>query len=158
MIDVAYVSHRLPGRVRLRIAERRGDAAFFHRVGRALSRSAGVTRLETKPATGSVLIEHEGALEPVLDTARAAGLFELAAPPAPATAGEQLARGTALLDREVAALTAGQVNLGAALFIALVGLGLFQISRGHVLAPAVTLFWYALASLRVFGRGDLGGA
>lgn len=53
-IDVA---HYAPGRLRLRVARIKADAAFAHRLHSRLAAVPGVLALTLRPLTGSVLIE-----------------------------------------------------------------------------------------------------
>ena len=57
-MPIAYVEHQIPGRLRLRIPERRGDVTFFQRVVGALSKVPDVTELDGSPLTGSVRIRY----------------------------------------------------------------------------------------------------
>lgn len=126
-LPFAAVAHAMPGRARLRIADRRGDAAFFASVATGLSHVAGVRNVEVSPLTGSVLIQHYGPFARIGDAAREARLFTVGgAPEASAVATE----GVAIDPKTVLAL-----GLGAA--------ALWQMSKEHFLPPAVTLLWYA---------------
>ena len=57
-LPIARLVHTMPGRARLRIAERRGDEAFFAAIATGLSTLAGVYHVEVRPLTGSVVIAH----------------------------------------------------------------------------------------------------
>lgn len=48
--------HLTPGRLRLRLLERRGDEAFARQVEQALAPLPGVTQVRANPVTGSVLV------------------------------------------------------------------------------------------------------
>ncbi|MBM3563214.1 MAG: hypothetical protein FJX16_08735 [Alphaproteobacteria bacterium] len=126
ILPLAQVAHAMPGRARLRIADRRGDAAYFAGVSKALSAIAGVRAVEVAPMTGSVLIQHSGPLARIGVAAQEARLFIVGeAPAAPRETGE-----FSLDPKLIAAL---------ALFAA----ALWQMSRERVLPPAITLLWYA---------------
>ncbi|QGM97752.1 hypothetical protein [Methylocystis parvus] len=122
----AEICHVMPGRTRLRIAERRGDAAFFASIASGASALPGVRNVEVKPLTGSVLIQHWGPFDNLAAAAREAGLFAVSEAAAPSEASAE---------REV------DPKLLAAL--ALGGLALWQMSREKVFPPALTLLWYA---------------
>ena len=47
-LPLAHIAHQLPGRVRLRIPERRGDAAFFDELARALASWPGIERAQAQ--------------------------------------------------------------------------------------------------------------
>jgi hypothetical protein len=125
-LPLALVAHAMPGRARLRIADRRGDAAYFASVSKALSAIAGVRAVETAPMTGSILIQHSGPLARIGVAAQEAQLFVVGeAPAAP---------------RETAEFSINpQVVAALALFAA----ALWQMSRERFFPPAITLLWYA---------------
>jgi hypothetical protein len=118
----AHVAHASGGRTRLRVPERRGDAEFFAALAARLAELEGVHDVRARALTAGLLIEHEGAFEPIAEQARGAGLFVLEEPSA---------------DEEPAgpALPALAGVFGA--------LALLQLLRSRVLPPAITLLWYA---------------
>ncbi len=145
MNGTAHVSHRVAGRVRLRIADRRGDVDYFTQVARELSKIARVSRVECNPATCSVLLIHEGDdVFQILESAQQAGLFRLAPNGGRKTTMVQRA-GTGLkeLDSRVKTLTGGDLDIRSVILGGFVAMGVVQLSRGHIMGPAVTLFWYA---------------
>lgn len=159
----ARLSHCLPGRVRLKIGEKSGDARYFDHTAHTLSRAPAVTAVTANPATSSVLVHYRGAFEPVAEFAAKAGLFVLAATqPQTETAAVhplslvasaftalglvQLGRGR-IADNAVeplwnaygAAVTLGSPTLSAAL----VALGAYQLVKGQLLGSASSLLFYA---------------
>lgn len=124
-LPLAEIAHSMPGRSRLRIADRRGDAAFFASVAATLSSVAGVYKVEATPLTGSLLIRHGAPLERIGAAAREAGLFAIgaapAAPPEPAFAFDP------------------KILLG----LGFLGVALWQMSRDQLFPPALTLLLYA---------------
>jgi hypothetical protein len=48
------------------------------------------------------------------------------------------------LERELRGLAPGAPDLRTMLFLSLGALAMAQVARGQVMAPAVSLFWYAL--------------
>jgi hypothetical protein len=56
------------------------------------------------------------------------------------------------LDKRIKDLTGGSHNIGALAFLALAGVGVYQIARGNFTAPAwYTAFWYAM---NIFFKSD----
>jgi hypothetical protein len=53
------VASSIPGRLRLRMPERRGDELFARLVKQALAALAGVTQVRANPVTGSVLVLYD---------------------------------------------------------------------------------------------------
>jgi hypothetical protein len=126
-LPLAQVAHAMPGRARLRVADRRGDAAYFASVSKGLAGIAGVRAVEVAPLTGSVLIQHSGPLARIGVAAQDARLFVVGEAPQGAA---RAAPADAIDPKAVAAL---------ALFAA----ALWQMSKQSVLPPAITLLWYA---------------
>lgn len=116
----------MPGRARLRIAGRRGDAVFFAAIATGLSALPGVYHVDVRPLTGSVVIAHGPPVARVGAAAEKAGLFTLIEAPEEAADGPELP-----IDPRLAMT---------------VGLGLvavWQLLRGQIFPPAVTAAWYA---------------
>jgi Heavy metal associated domain 2 len=143
----AYIAHRTPQRVRLRIPSRRHDAGFFTRLVAALRDAPGVQELRVNPRTASALIvAAPGArLGEILGEAAAQGLFHLDrdSPPLVEAVRESAER----MDGGIRLMSGNQLDLRALTFILLAGGALWQIARGQWLAPAATLGWYAAAVL-----------
>jgi hypothetical protein len=153
------VWHRIEGRARIRVPERRGDAAYFSAVREALFDCEAVERCEVNPATASVLIEHEGPFEVVAGHAEQAQLFRLAQlTPAIVPGRVHAQHNLRRLDDELTRASGGEVDLATLIFAALLVMAGVQLLRGQVLAPAATLVWYALATLRFLAPPEEGGS
>lgn len=140
----ARVSHRLPGRVRLRVPQRRGEADWFADTVLELAMARGVKAAKGDHRLGSLLIVHEAPLEQIAATARRRGLFDLvdlepAIEPLTLRAGSELAG----LEAGMRALTGG-TDGRSLLFAFLLVSALIQLARGAVLPPALTLASNAL--------------
>lgn len=173
--SAATITHRLPGRTRLRIPARRGDAAFFARVAEQARGLPTVRAVRANPVTSGLLVEHEGEIEPI---ARDLG-FDIVAPKPPvrhisrpvarpspfglaaigfgAASVVQLARGRVVGDSAVENLWNGFTAFRAlrrpGLATLLTGVGVAQLARGRLLNSALSLAFYA-ASARALGRGQ----
>lgn len=125
-LPVAVLVHSMPGRARLRIAERRGDAVFFAAIATGLSALPGVYHVDVRPLTGSIVIAHGPPVARIGAAAAKAGLFTLT---------------------EVAEEAADWPELPIDPRLAMtLGLGLvavWQLLRGQIFPPAVTAAWYA---------------
>jgi hypothetical protein len=129
----ASVAHDSPGRLRLKVPERRGDLAFFARLGAALAEAPGVRAVETNARTGSLLILHDGAHRPPLEWAAGQGLLRPAERPfSPVPARPE---------REPDWRTVAAVLVGL--------LALLQLLRGQALGPATTLAFMAAQIARL---------
>jgi hypothetical protein len=152
------VVHRSPGRLRVRIAALREDPDLVGRVREQFTTFPGVTRVETTPETGSLLVSYEPAEfseERFAATARDTGLFDLSPPlPEPAIQGQPRprgARGAAVYagweraNRWVEQVTGGVFDLRVLVPLALVVWAVRQIlvERPAVRTPWYTLLWYA---------------
>lgn len=146
MVDLppAYVGHRLPGRARIRIPSRRDQGAYFARVASELAAVAGVTGVVANPLTGSVLVTHAGELDAIVGRAREKGLFDVASlTPYERGLSDTLAEEFGNVRRELRGLTDGGLDLEELALLLLLAFAAVQLWRGHILAPAVTLLWYA---------------
>lgn len=140
-LPIATVLHTMPGRTRLRIGGRRGDDVFFASVATGLSTIAGVSYVDVRPLTGSVLMQHTAPLVRIAAAAEKSRLFALASADPP-----PVAPAIAIDPKMVVAL-----GLGA--------LALAQFAQGRILPPAITLGWYAagLAGWLVLGNAAKAG-
>lgn len=148
MIPRARVVHATPGRVRLKIGSKRGDAAYFQALLHALAEVEGVDRLQANPQTASVLLEFSsGGLRRVSDEALHRELFVL-----------EVEEGSAHLP-DAGAMQPWDHPLRMGLdwrllaAMGLVGLAIRQMAEGKVLSPALTLLWYAYELLERSRRG-----
>lgn len=145
MTPHAHIRHRLPGRARLRLPEARGDASYFAALEEWLASLDEVQSARGDYRTGGLLLLHtESSLESVAERASAAGWFHLESPQETPLSG--MAEVNALLSRFDARLrnaSREELDLRALLFLTLMALAVRQILRGQIMAPAVTLLWYA---------------
>lgn len=158
----AHVTHRAPGRIRLRFPAHRGDVAYMRRVANVFSAIDGVEGLDTNPRLGSALVRHSRPWPEILADAEETGLFAVRDGPAnqvPEIDDKARAYGYSL-DGMLRQQTGGAVGLGGASVLALFIIGLVQLARGNVAAPAITLFWYAaqIVLLERIGRRSGGDA
>lgn len=141
MAAKAFIEHRLPGRVRLKIPSRRGDVSFFESLIATLSDLLNIDELTANPSTGSVIIRYTGPVETIMSRAADLGLFEIGEPQLqqpkhrsrPTPQGRPDPRSP-----EIIMTTA----------LALAGLSAYQVSRGEALGSATESFWTALVAYR----------
>jgi hypothetical protein len=139
--------------MRLRIPERRRDAAFFALVQERLSGWPNVERVEVNPTAASVLVRFADDPNAVARRARESDLFALDEfepdrPAAPIL--EEARHGFHRADARLRQLTGGAGDLRSLVLLALLAGGLYQLVRGNIAAPAVTLLWYAGDMLRIW--------
>tara|TARA_B100000614_G_C14499859_1_gene474219 strand:+ start:430 stop:873 length:444 start_codon:yes stop_codon:yes gene_type:complete len=128
----AFIGHRSPGRLRLKLPDHKGDSSFFARVAETIAALPMVTAVRVNPLTGSVLVLHGGDADAILAHGDEAGLFALARRPfAPPSAAE-----------------AEPFDPSALIAFVIAALGVVQVFRGNILGPAAGLFWIALSVAR----------
>jgi hypothetical protein len=108
----------------------------------------GVTLATANPVTGSLVVEHEAPFERIISHARAEHLFQLVEPSPPAKLSAQVAQGLDETNRNLEKVSGGEVDFDGLLFVGLTGLAIHQAIAGNIMAPAVTLVWYALNAAR----------
>lgn len=150
MKPVAHLIHQVPGRVRLKIPEKRSDQSFFEALAERLKECTGVTEVNVNGRTGSLLIRHSVALAEIIAFAEENDLFTLGSR---LKWRDNLAHQTRAhlraLDKRITRLSEGSLDLRSLLILTLLGLTLTQVLRGQVLPPASTLLWYAARLLGI---------
>lgn len=139
----------MAGRVRLRIPEKRDDAAYFAELEAALRGLDGVDNVVVNPTTSSVLLHLDAArlgaqAEPVLRAGEALGLFEIAEEPPRGTPIAHLYERLLEADRRLAERTEGRWDLATLGFYALLGGSAVQLVRGRFMPAGATLAIQAL--------------
>lgn len=150
MIPRVQLVHRARGRLRLRVPERRKDQAWLRHAAHRLETIRGVESVEIGLATASLLVRHL-ASEDIEPRVRALDIwsFDKEGQESPA-ALEQLSDAFGLLNQQLRGLTENRTDLQTLAFLLLVVFSIAQILRGKLMAPAVSMLWYAfeLASRR----------
>ncbi len=146
MSDRAYIVHQIPGRVRLRIREKRQDQAYFDEICTQLQALECIEAVRVNCNTGSIIIRHPqrcyGEVETELRRLR---LFEIAEGSEPDTpALKPLLSGIARIDRLIDEESSGIANLRTLAVMAVVLLAIRQFRRGELFGPALPLLWHAL--------------
>jgi hypothetical protein len=145
----AELVHSLPGRLRVRIPERRNRREYFARVRDRLAKMEGVESVETNWATGSVLLLHNSTSEQVARFAQEQGLFEVRAGEPLATAvSQRMAQGASRVVQRVNNLTRGEVDFPGLVVLGFTAAGLVQVLRRNAWPAGMTLFWYAATLLK----------
>jgi hypothetical protein len=142
----AYVTHSMPGRMRLHVPSKRNDAEYFERLGRELADVEGVDAVRTNARTGSVLVLHRRDLDSIRKFGIERGLFTIAAAAEAAMMlADRLSRKLDSIDDNVAAITRGNLDLRSTMLLMLAAGAAVQIWRKNLLPPAFNLLWYGLA-------------
>jgi hypothetical protein len=138
--------------MRLKADGIRGDALRFAPIVRSIEAIPGVTGVVANPLTGSLLVHHGRETASLLGDVAAAGVTVPALPDAALRLGAPGAE-TALDALRGAARGIGP-QAKIVLFLGLVVLAIQQAAEGHVMAPAVTLLWYAFGVLNAQGAAS----
>jgi hypothetical protein len=150
----AFICHRCTDRLRIKIASRRGDGAYFADLVKGLSGVLKLKHLDANPLTGSVLFIGEGIdPEKVAAQAHEHRLFLLttAAEAQSQPLMHSLVQPVAGLNRSLRAVTGGKIDIPSGVFLALLGSGLYQLMRGQISAPPwYTAFWYAFGLVSMY--------
>jgi hypothetical protein len=135
----AQVIHDSPGRLRLKLPDRRGETGLFAEVGGRLAQAPGVAEVRTNARTASILILHESDRGSLMRWAETAGVLQETArsfapfPPRPAR----------------------EPGWRTVLAVLVAVLAVVQLFRGQVLGPFTTLAFMAaqIARLPIAGAG-----
>lgn len=161
MLPDAYISHRTPTRLRVRVPSRKRDLAWFVRAKDLLSALPEVEAVDVNELSGSILIvHHRKDVESLLAAAKKQGIFGIARPDArkPVTLRQGITEGFRTVNRRVSGATGGRADLWDVAFLGVAGIGVYQLLRGNIAAPMwYTAFWYAFGIYMKGQSGDVSG-
>jgi hypothetical protein len=145
MAPSAFIAHRTPHRLRIKIPSQKGDEDYFSQLQKYFSRQPGVERVEVNPLTGSLLILTRAASVNPLESIASNHWFELRQEVANARpVSQRMLQGFRDMDAQVEKFTGGEVDIAGVAMIGLIIAGIYQVSIGNFAAPAwYTAFWYA---------------
>ncbi len=154
-----YLSHASKGRLRLRIPSKKRDSAFFAQLQAVLSAIPGLDQVQANPLSGSLLILHSELPEEMTSFIETlAGLAPKRKAGGKSNTIYQRVTGTFhQVNTQIQGFTKGELDVPTLTFIALVVVGVYQISRKNFAAPAwYTAFWYALNIFAASSKNDHG--
>lgn len=146
MLPEALLCHQLNGRVRLRVAAKRGDTGYFEHLCCELLSLPAVIAAQANPRTACLLVEFRGTLPELAGAARERSLFQLVGTES-GSVRARVRHSLQAMDGDLARISAGGWNFDDALFLALLGLAAHEALLGRFAAPAATLMWYAFGTL-----------
>ena len=147
MIPEAIVCHSTPGRFRVKVPSRKGNAAYFSNLKDHFTQLEGVKEVEANALTGSVVFIHAAAdLKAISVFAQEHSLFRLIKSESGTPAlSRNVARAFSDFDKRVKKFTGNELDVPGVAFLTLLGMGIYEIGRGNFAAPAwYTAFWYSL--------------
>jgi len=153
----AYIKHQLPGRVRLKIPNKRGDIGYFERIAELFAGYPGITQLQLNAPVASILICHstEADFSTIAEFAQTNGLFTIieqqlektfSVPHLPLA--KLASTGINRLDESLMGFSKGRLDGRSLLVLALFGLAVRQMSQGHILGASSSLLWYAFRLMK----------
>jgi len=141
-----YIAHQVEGRTRLRVTERLADPDILSDQVAGLEALPGVFTVKARPATGSLIIDHEGtAWADIAEQMEALDLAIVEAPqPAPTQGLQPLISMVNELDAGLRSSTSGSTDLRSMTVLLILVLALTQALRGNIFGPTTSFLWYAL--------------
>lgn len=144
----AYLAHTLPGRLRIRIPDKRGDQRYFDELCEALTNRSEVLGASANAGTASVVLKVAvgiGSRE-VAERAKTLGLFDLTNPRIVTTRSALTTASVGFqgIDSLLGRASGGYLDARSTIFLALLIMAGRQIYKGHFMVPGFTFLWYAL--------------
>lgn len=146
MIPEAIVGHSTPGRLRLKVPLKKGNAAYFSTLKEYFTHLEGVKQVETNALTGSLVLIHTSDLRSITAFAEERSLFKLnkISSSMPALS-RNVVKTFSDFDKGMKRFTGNELDVPGMAFLTLLGFGIYEIARGNFAAPAwYTAFWYSL--------------
>jgi len=147
MLPEAHIGILIPGRVRIRIPDKKGQSSYFSDLLNKLSGDRRFEKLVVNPITGSVLfLGRDVDVAAITESGEANHLFRLETGPLhPVLVSNSVANPIGKLSKGLQEFTGGELDLKGMVILGLIGVGLYQIIKGNLRAPPwYTAFWYAL--------------
>jgi neutral trehalase len=141
-MTTAMLVHAIPGRMRMRIPAKRGNASFFSNLSDALHRIEIIHAVHANPSTGSVVVQHSENMYSLLQQ------IQEQVPSLVIENNQAKKGGTPLKVRPFRVVTGRKLSPMFMVGTALTALGLVQTVRGNIAVPSITAFWYAFETFR----------
>lgn len=157
MTATAFISHAIPGRMRLKIPSKKGDQLYFEQLVERLADLESIDTIKVRALTGSLVISYSGDIRKTLQkrgieegwfvlknsTAEARETIDKSSFSLPYAVYENV-------NNELRVMSQGLVDLPHLAFITLLLLAVRQLLRGQIAAPAVSLLWSAIQLVYLF--------
>lgn len=144
----AFIVHQVPGRMRFKVPDRRGDIAFFSHLSECLSLCPGISSTNINARTGSVVLSYIPALgiQDIVDYALDRLSLDLQPPTEiiKHSIADSAGSGLSSLDKGLASVSAGLIDVRSILLLMLVVLAVRQFRQGHLAGPVSSLLLSAL--------------
>lgn len=160
MPDIPYASivHITSERLRIKIPSKKGAEEFFVSLKEKFGGCDGIEAVKANPLTGSVFFKHASNADAIAEYALKNKIFKLeTSKPDSANLHKRVTETFNGINNSIKGFTGGDMDIAGTAFVALLGMGIYQISRGNFAAPAwYTAFWYAL-NIFLKAKPDKGG-
>lgn len=149
-IPTAHISHLTSWRMRVKILSKKGDDGYFRAVKNTFSKLKGIERVEINALTGSILFIHKTDKDTIIYDARTHQLFEVRetthqSPLNSTVLSRNVSETFKKVNNRIKEFTSEEMDAPGLAFLSLLGLGVYQIGKGNIMAPAWYIaFWYAL--------------
>ncbi|MCX8030264.1 MAG: hypothetical protein N3A59_01620 [Thermodesulfovibrionales bacterium] len=145
-IPEAVLTHCVKNRIRLKVPSKKGNTDYFKFVEKKFLECCGLAHIKVKPEVGSILIQHTIDIVKISEFAKKHEIFNLKSlQPQPLNLHSRISKTFTDLNTHFQKMTGGNFDIADIVFLSLLGIGFYQISRGNITAPAwYTAFWYAL--------------
>jgi DNA/RNA endonuclease YhcR with UshA esterase domain len=153
MTTTAVIVHQLPGRLRLRFSEGRGDAEYFSALSDIIAHINGVDQVKTNASTGSVVIEFSDTAENLTQRLQQQGV-SIANPSKTDHADVQQYKPDRHNTVPFHLVSNRDINPMFMLGALLTAVGVVQTFRGKVLVPSISVLWYAIEAFRQSGKSN----
>lgn len=140
------VVHALRGRARLRVPSRQGDESFIMDLARVIAEVSGVRDVTANARTGSLLVQHIGELETILEHVTRMRPLTVA-PRAPYSPMLSIRAALEQTDDRIAHETGGAFSLGSVTFVGMLAATVYQAQQGKFLPAGMTLLKYAFEAM-----------
>jgi hypothetical protein len=141
------LSHTSKGRLRLKVPSMKRNPAFFDQLQRKLKEIPGLTKVQVNPLSGSILILHTELPDEISAWMKSRNTLPSKGNPLlhPNNIHKKISVTFEEVNGRIRGFTKGELDVPTLSFVALLTVGIYQISRGNFTAPAwYTAFWYAL--------------
>ena len=151
MLPRAFISHQSKGRMRIKVPSKKSDSRFLTKLKDFISGTDGVRSVELNPLTGSVLIIHDLEGTGIIDFLKNSNLlsFQWLNKKGNEMPGIQR-RITDIyksVNKQMMTSTGGELDISGFVFLALLGVAIYQMQQGHLGLESLPLFiivWYLL--------------
>jgi hypothetical protein len=150
MLDLpedTILSHASKGRLRLKVPSKKRNPAFFEQLQGKLKEVPGLTEIRVNPLSASILILHTDLPDEISAWLQAHNALSTKGDPLlhPNNVHKRISGTFNEVNGRIRGFTKGELDVPTLSFIALLTVGIYQISRGNFTAPAwYTAFWYAM--------------